>query len=136
MDDKKQFCHLCAFSDHKNHKILTIEEAAKNAKSDLLNVDFQVITDEITKNIKKIDGEMMELTKTFLYNEKSILQKLTKIKDEHSTKMKEFTNRKEIETNNLEIIEKVTNNVNEEENFDLLIDWNNYLKEKNWLKSL
>eukprot|EP01080_Neovahlkampfia_damariscottae_P006773 gene6773-10937_t len=119
----KFFVVICAFSEHKDHKLISIEEASNTAKQILVNIDFESINDETRKKIKVIDDEMMESNKNYLYQEKNLLEKLKKLKKEYHEKIDKLDKRKILEQNSLETILDVSNNIEYEENHDTIIKW-------------
>jgi transcription initiation factor TFIIIB Brf1 subunit/transcription initiation factor TFIIB len=105
--DKVEICSLC-LDDHQSHEVITISKACKLYKSEIQNTNFQEIYSKLETELKQIDKEIMEKKKELSDLE---VKKLLKI-------------------DNLESIQKISNSIIREKDFDKILEWRLFLEDK------
>ena len=121
--DKTIICSICGLTDHLNHKVMPIKEAALQFKNELKNIDYQTICGVVLENIQKSVEETKE--------KENFLEKLKKKFEEEKKKFeKEIQISKENENENrqtLKSIKEIENLIQKETNMQKIIGWKNLI---------
>eukprot|EP01080_Neovahlkampfia_damariscottae_P001879 gene1879-1020_t len=118
--DKNMICSICAVTDHLNHQVMPIKDAATQFKQELKNYDYDTISGVILENIQKSIEEIKQ-------NEKR-LEDLKKKYETEKTKLEQeivFSKKKE-ESNRvtLKSIKEIQETVKQEKNMQKILQWN------------
>jgi hypothetical protein len=105
--DEVKICSLC-LSDHISHVIVPIKQAITLFRSEIQNKNFQEIYSKLENELKQIDKEIMKKKKEISDLE---VKKLLKV-------------------NHLESIQKISNSIKREEDFEKILEWRLFLEDK------
>jgi transcription initiation factor TFIIIB Brf1 subunit/transcription initiation factor TFIIB len=105
--DEVKCCSLC-LSDHISHVVVPITQAITLFRSEIQNKNFKEIYSKLETELKQIDKEIM-----------------TKKKE-----LSELEVKKLLKVNHLESVQKISNSIKREEDFDKILEWRFFLEEK------